>query len=141
MAKRVFSREYKLAAVKRMAAGEKAHVLARELGVGTTNLHNWLERFREGGAAALRPDGRPTKAELAAMRPSEALEVWSAGMPPPDPPDEVDRARARIAELERKVGRQELELDFFQQALRHVEEARQQSGMHGGTRSTRSSRR
>jgi len=141
MAKRLYSREFKLAAVRRMAAGEPVSVIARELGVGASVLHHWLGRFRKGGAVALRPIGRPTKAELAAMRSGEALEPWPAGMPPPEPPDELDLARARIAELERKVGRQELELDFFQQALRHVEEARQQSGVRGGTRSTRSSRR
>jgi hypothetical protein len=49
--------------------------------------------------------------------------------------------RARIAELERKVGQQELDLDFFQRALRYVEEAQQQSGAPGGTASTRSSKR
>ena len=141
MAKRLFSREFKLAAVRRLVAGERVSVLARELGVRPGILHHWLARFREGGAAALRPEGRPTKAELAAMHSGEAVEVWSAAMPPPDPPDELERARARIAELERKVGRQELELDFFQQALRHVKEARQHSGVSGGTPSTRSSKR
>ena len=141
MAKRVFSREFKLAAVERLAAGEKASVLARALGVQAQNLHHWLERFRAGGAAALRPDGRPTKAEQVAMQPGAAAGPPAAAMmPPPDPPDELTVARARIAELERKVGRQELELDFFEQALRHVEEARRPSGVRGGTRSTRSSR-
>jgi hypothetical protein len=33
---------------------------------------------------------------------------------------ELLAARKRIAELERKVGRQELELDFFGEALRRI---------------------
>ena len=140
MAKRIFSREFELAAVKRLAAGEKASVLARELGVQSQNLHHWLDRFREGGAAALRPDGRPTKAERVAMCSGEVTGSRSTVMPPPDPPDELDMARARIVDLERKIGRQELELDFFQQALRHVEGARRSNGVPGRTPSTRSSR-
>jgi transposase-like protein len=140
MVKRTFSREFKLAAVRRLADGERVHVLARELGVQAQSLHHWLDRFREGGAAALRPDGRPTNAERAAMQRSEASGRGSRAMPPADPPDALDLARARIVELERKIGRQELELDFFEQALRHVEEARRPNVVRGGTRSTRSSR-
>ena len=140
MSKRVFSREFKLAAVRRLADGEGASALARELGILPRNLYRWLDRFREGGAVALRPDGRPTRAELVLRHSGAAIGPPSAGVPPPDPPDELDLARARVAELERKIGRQELELDFFQQALRHVEEARRPSGVHGRRPSTRSSR-
>ncbi|HYA71827.1 MAG TPA: hypothetical protein VEF36_01585, partial [Roseiarcus sp.] len=34
------------------------------------------------------------------------------------PGDELARAKARIAELERTIGRQQVDLDFFQRALR-----------------------
>jgi hypothetical protein len=51
------------------------------------------------------------------------------------------RARKRISELERKVGQQQVELDFFQQALRRVGGARQPSDGPGARTSTRSSRR
>jgi hypothetical protein len=50
-------------------------------------------------------------------------------------------ARKRISELERKVGQQQVELDFFQQALRQVEGIRQPSERPGVRASTRSSRR
>jgi hypothetical protein len=50
-------------------------------------------------------------------------------------------ARKRISELERKVGQQQVELDFFQRALRQVEEARRPIDGPGGRASTRSSRR
>lgn len=140
MRKRIFSREFKLAAVGRLAAGEQVHVLARELGVQAQNLHHWVARFREGGAAALRSDGRPTAVERAAMRRGATLAAGLGAMPAADPLDALELARLRIVELESKIGRQELELDFFQRALRHVEEARSSSGALGGTRSTRSSR-
>jgi transposase-like protein len=141
MAKQVYSREFKLAVVQRVASGEQVSALARELGVRSRNIYCWLERFRVGGAAALRPDGRPTRTEAAAMHLGAVAEPAVEGMPRPDPPDEVELARIRIAELERKVGRQELELDFFQKALRHVREARSSSGGSGGTRSSKSSKR
>jgi hypothetical protein len=51
------------------------------------------------------------------------------------------RARKRVDELERKVGQQQLELDFFRAALRQVEGARQPSDGPGERASTRSSRR
>jgi len=50
-------------------------------------------------------------------------------------------ARERIIALERKIGQQHLELDFFQQALRQVREARQLNDGPGVPASTRSSRR
>lgn len=139
---RQFSREFKLAALSRMAAGANVSALAKELGVRRKYLYQWRDRFRAGGSAALRSRGRPTRSELLETRTGEAIEASApAPMPPPDPPDELARAQARIVELERKIGRQELELDFFQQALRHVGDTRQPSGASGGTASTRSSRR
>ena len=141
-AERRFSREFKLAALARMAAGENVSALARELGVRRKYLYQWRERFRAGGPVALRSRGRPTKAEVLAMRSGEAapLPAPVAVMPAPAPPDELARAQRRIAELERKVGQQQVELDFFQQALRQVRTARPRSGAPGGTASTRSSK-
>lgn len=140
--RRLFSREFKLAVLARMAAGENVSALARELGIRRKCLYQWRERFRAGGAVALRSRGRPTKAELLAMRSGEAEPAPSgAVIPPPAPPDELAKAQRRIAELERKIGQQQLELDFFQLALRHVEETRRSSGGPGGTASTRSSKR
>lgn len=141
MAKTIYSRAFKLAAVNRIAAGEKVSALSRELGVKSRSLYQWLHRFRAGGAAALRPDGRPTRVEAAAMHLGASFRSAPGEMPSADPPDEVELARIRIAALERKIGRQELEIDFFREALRHVEKARSLSGVPGGTRSTRSSTR
>jgi len=140
---RRFSREFKLAALARMEAGENVSALARELGVRRKYLYQWRDRFRAGGPAALRSRGRPTRAEVLAMRSGgpASLPAPAAVMPAPAPPDELAKAERRIAELERKIGRQQVELDFFQRALRQVREARPRSGAPGGTASTRSSKR
>jgi transposase-like protein len=145
--RRRFSREFKVAAVRRMLAGENVSALGRELGVRRKYLYQWRERFRLDGALALRSRGRPTKAEVLAMRPAGGEEPAAgegssaAPMPPAAPPDALTKAQRRIAELERKVGQQQVDLDFFQQALRHVRGLRQRSGAPGGTASTRSSKR
>ena len=60
---------------------------------------------------------------------------------PSDSSDELPNALARIAALERMIGQQAVDLDFFQQALQRVGGERQQSGVPGGTASTRSSKR
>lgn len=140
---RRFSREFKLAALARMEAGENVSRLSRELKVARKYLYQWRERFRAGGPVALRSRGRPTKAEVLVMQSGEQarLPVASAVMPMPAPPDELARAQQRIAELERKVGQQQVELDFFQRALRQVRAVRQHNGAPGGTASTRSSKR
>jgi transposase len=50
------------------------------------------------------------------------------------------RAQRRIAALERKIGQQQVELDFLQQALRQVRVQRVRSGVPGVTASTKSSK-
>jgi hypothetical protein len=58
-----------------------------------------------------------------------------------EPGKDLATARRRIAELERKVGQQQVDLDFFRQALRRVGGARRPSDGPGVRASTRSSRR
>ena len=126
---RVFSREAKLAAVRRMLAGENVIGLARALRVKAKDLYRWRTKFRAGGAEALRGPG---KAGMASRQDKAA-----AG--PPE--GKLEKARRRIAELERKVGQQQVELDFFRQALRQVRGQRRPSDGPGAGPSTRSSRR
>ena len=137
-----FSREFKLAALARMAEGENVSALARELGVLRKCLYQWRERFRIGGAVAVRSRGRPTRAESLALRAAGVVpSAVPAGLPAPPQLDALAKAERRIAELEQKVGRQELELDFFQHALQQVEEARLRRAVLGDTTPTRSSKR
>jgi len=136
---RVFSRRFKLEAVLRMEAGENVSGLARELGVRRKLLYEWRDAWRIGGEEALRPPGRPRKgASVVGARDGGG----SKGPPAPSGPEaELAAARRRIAELERKVGQQALEADFFRQALQLKETLRRPSDRPGGTASTPSSRR
>ena len=139
---RRFSREFKMAALARMAAGENVSALARELGVLRKCLYQWRERYRIGGAIAVRSRGRPTKAESLALRASGVVSpAPPPGLPAPAPLDALALAERRIAELEQKVGRQALELDFFQRALQQIEETRLRKAVLGATAPTRSSKR
>src|SRR3979409_1860858 len=97
---RVFSRKFKLAAVRRMLAGENVSALARELKVLRKDLYAWRDRFRSGGPEALRGRGRPRKAETA-VRAASGKKALCA-----PPATELGAARTRIAELERKIGQQ-----------------------------------
>src|ERR1700758_5645416 len=98
---RIFSREFKVSVIRRMLAGENVSAIARELPVRRKDLYVWREWFRAGGAEALRGRGRPPKRVATA---------------PPLAAADLVVARRRIAELERKIGQQQLELDFFQRA-------------------------
>jgi transposase len=116
-----YGTELKLAAVRRVLAGESVRVVAQELGVRRKRLYIWKDRYVELGEVGLarRRGGRPRK-------------VMSEGRNGPDAMSgrgELLAARKRIAELERKVGQQELELDFFGEALRRIKA--------GGKRSAR----
>jgi transposase len=137
---RIFSREMKLAALSRMVAGENVSALARELGFRRKLLYKWREQFRAGGPQALRTRGRPRK-----VTPTMAAAPVSQGPPAsaqaPPAVDDLAKAKRRIAELERKIGQQQLELDFFQQALRQVSGKRRPSDGSGEATSTRSSKR
>src|SRR5215510_13049887 len=96
--RRRFSREFKLSAVERMIAGESVAALSRELRVPRGHFYKWCEHFRRGGVEALRPACRPRK---------------GFGVLDLEPGKDLAAARARIGELERKVGQQQVELDFF----------------------------
>ena len=131
-APRIFSREFKLKAVERLEAGESGTALARELTVKREILYRWRDAWRAGGALALRPKrGRPRKAEAAALARARGPAARAS---------DLAEARRQIAALERKVGQQQVDLDFFKQALSHVEASRRPSDRPGATAPTPSSR-
>jgi transposase len=134
---RVLSREFKIGIVCRMLAGESVSSLARELKMTRKDLYVWRDRFQAGGPEALRGRGRPPKTEDAGL----AASGTRAQAVPDTPAAELEAGRKRIAELERKVGQQQLDLDFFQRALRHVGAPRQPGTKPGVTGSTKSSKR
>jgi transposase-like protein len=127
--KRVWSRALKISAVKRMLAGVNTTALAEELGVRRTILYRWRDTYRMKGAEAFPGRaGRPPKPPPG----SSGARVQAAG--------DLVAAEKRIAELERKIGQQQVELDFFQRALRQVGASRAIS-VPGAKASTPSSRR
>jgi transposase len=130
---RTFGRAFKLKAIERMEAGENVSALARELRVKREILYRWRGQYRSGGEPALRERrGRPTVAEAQAMAAARGPAAEAA---------DLAQARRRIAELERKVGQQQLELDFFKGALRHIEASRRASDGPGATASSPASKR
>jgi hypothetical protein len=120
----VYSLEFKLAALERLATAKDVTALARELGVQRLQLYRWQWAFERGGAEALRRPGR--RAMAARSLPAA---------------DTLAGAQERVRALERRLGQQQLELDFFRQALRQVEALRRASDGPGAPASTPSSRR
>jgi transposase len=132
---RVFSREFKLGIIRRILAGENVSALGRELKLSRKDLYAWRDRFLAGGPQALRGRGRPPRAASGAVAPA------TMKAPPDGPGEHLAAARRRVAELERKIGQQQVELDFFRRALRQVNEPRQPSTGPGVRGSMRSSKR
>jgi transposase-like protein len=129
--RRYFPVEVKGTAVKRVAAGEAVSAVAKDIGTTRGRLYAWYRKYREGGLEGLRRHGRPRKAEALIAR----SRSWK------EAPDVSAATRHHIAELERKVGQQQVDLDFFRKALRRVEETRQAHAKAGGAASTKSSKR
>jgi len=118
---RVFTREFKEGVVERILNGESVSALHQEVQIKRSVLYRWRDAYRKDGAAGLqRSVGRPP------------------GVPnPPRPvasPEEV--VARRVAELERKVGQQALDIDFFRRAFKRVKESRRKNTADGATAST-----
>ena len=124
---KVVTAETKRRAVERVAAGEAVSAVAADLRIDRRRLYDWQEQVRQGGLEALRGPGRPRKGGL------DGPPLRSAIL------NEGAAARRRIAELERKIGEQQGDLDFFRQALRHVKARQQASARPGALRSAKSS--
>ena len=137
---RVFSAELKEELVGRAKGGWSVRALCAETGVLRSSLYQWLEADRALGPAGLnRKRGRPRKVRGLPFGPM-AGEPPSASVGPPamGPRDEeLPAAKARVAELERLVGRQQLDLDFFQEALRSWDAAIRSVGAPISSRSSK----
>ena len=127
---RDYPKDLKLEAVRRVEAGDRAGEVAQALGVDRQRVYEWCSVVRRDGAAGLRGRGRPRRSEEA-ERKRPAKVVGGEG----------EASRRRMVELERKVAEQELDLDFFRQALRHVKARQQAAGVSGKLRSSKSSGR
>jgi transposase-like protein len=117
---RVFSQEFKANVAQRILNGESVTSLHRELQIKRSVLYRWRDAYRKEGAAGLqRRVGRPPG--MAVARPTVGPEAAAA---------------QRIAELERKIGQQSLDLDFLRRACKRVKESRRNNTGTGATAST-----
>ena len=106
---RVFTWEFKEGVAQRILNGESVSALYAELQIKRSVLYRWRDAYRKEGAPGLqRPPGRPP------------------GIPsPPRPAASPEEAAARwVAELERKIGQQALDIDFLRRAFKRVKESR-----------------
>ena len=111
LSRRLFTKEFKLAAVRRLEQGVSIAEASRALEVNPNVLHRWRREFRHGPGNAFPGNGTPR---------------WSEG---------------RIAELERKIGQQALEIDFLKRCLQRIEEQRMLQASTGNPPSTARSKK
>ena len=111
MSHRQFTREFKLAALRRLEEGVSIAEVARGLEVNPNVLHRWRHEFRQGPGNVF---------------PGHGQRRWPEG---------------RIAELERKIGQQALEIDFLKGCLQRMEEQRMLQASTGNPQSTARSRK
>jgi transposase len=105
-----FTKEFKEAAIRRLELGASVAEVARACEVSVNALHRWRRELREQGRHAFRGPGRQK--------------------------DDMHD----LSELERKVGRQAMEIDFLKRCLQSVEEQRKLQALNTRGSSTRSSR-
>ena len=111
LARRSFTREFKLAAIKQLGSGKSFARVARELEVHENVLRRWQREFED----------QPSRAFPGLGKDRLRLD--------------------REAELERKIGQMTLENDFLKKALQRLEEQRLLDNAGGGKRSTSRSKR
>jgi transposase len=107
LSRRKFTREMKLAAVERLEMGASIAEVARPFEVNANLLHRWRKEFRDGPGNAF---------------PGVGKRRWD---------------ESRVAQLERKIGQQSVEIDFLKGCLQRIEEQRKQQALIGNPRSMR----
>ena len=111
LSRRMFTKEFKLAAVQRLERGSSIGEVARALEVNPNVLYRWRREIRQGPGNAF---------------PGHGKQRWADG---------------RIAELERKIGQQTMEIDFLKKALRRFREHPRSVAVNGGSDSMSKSKR
>lgn len=109
--RRNFTKEFKEAAIRRLELGASVAEVARACEVNSNVLHRWRRELRDRGAQAFSGNGKRRAEEN------------------------------QVAALERKVGRQAMEIDFLRRCLQHVEEQRKLQALTTRTSSTRTWRK
>ena len=139
---RQFSSAFKEGIVLRLEAGETIAAVAEESGVRRKLLYEWRDAYRSMGTAGFnrkrgpKPGTRVARASSGAA-PSVPSSAATAGPSVATPDDALARAQARIAELERLIGRQQADLHFFREALRLWDATPPNGGAPISTRSSK----
>ena len=111
MSRRQFTKEFKEAAVRRLELGASLAEVSRACEVNPNVLHRWKRELREHGVKAFTGPGK------------------------------VREEESRVAELERKIGRQAMENDFLRRCLQYAEEQRRLQALTTRGSSIRTSRK
>jgi transposase len=106
LSRRKFTKEMKMAAVQQLEAGSSIAEVARAFEVNPNLLHRWRKEYRYGPGNAF---------------PGAGKRRWD---------------EAKIAQLERKVGQQAVEIDFLKGCLQKLEEQRMLQALTGKPRFT-----
>lgn len=110
MSNRAHTPEFKLQIVERMLAGENVVSLASRYKLPRSMMYRWRDAYRlEGTAGLARRPGAAGKAPVRRAGGSETSPLEA-------------KLRQRIAELERKVGQQAVEIDFFKGVFKRLDE-------------------
>jgi transposase len=110
-ARRKFTKEFKQTAVRRLNSGQNMAEVARALEVHPSDLYRWRRELEDHGERAFLGVGKKRAEET------------------------------KVAELERKIGQQTVEIDFLKRALQHVEEQRLLRALNNGAPSTNRSKK
>lgn len=116
VARIVYSRELKIAAMRAMDAGETGGQVARRLELSPRMLEKWRVEWRARGEQAFPGKGNR-----------------NSGAPASD--------ERRLAELERKIGQLTVENDFLKKALGHFREHHPPAVVNGGAACTAKSKK
>ena len=137
---RKFSSEFKVRVLARLEGGEPVSVVAREAGVARQVIDDWCKAYRAYGLAGLnRKRGRKVGWRKRPPPPPAWSGLASADVSPSPAGggEEFAQGKARIAELERLVGRQQADLHFFREALRLWDATSRSDGAPTSTRSSK----
>ena len=100
--RRIFTKEFKLAAIKEVESGKPTTYVARRLEIDRHTLNRWRREYRKHSGEAFSGQGRRVVVE------------------------------SREAELERKIGQQAMEIDFLKKVLAALKEEQESVEVRGG---------
>src|SRR6202011_951112 len=106
LSRRMFTKEFKLAAVQRLERGSSIGEVARALELNPSVLHRWRREVRQGPGNVF---------------PGLGKRRWE---------------ESQVVQLARKIGQQALEIDFLKGCLQRIDEQRKLQALAGKPLST-----